>query len=193
MRLALLALVAACHPYVSAGADATWRVHGPLASTVNQPVAARAASSTSSSSDAAPVAMGGNYAIAFGSTLREFQIGIGLAAHDATAASFGNLQTPDAPHYLAATGTFDITWNWLKWRWVSTNIHVGPARSLLLDRTTGDRTWGFGVRYGAGLAVTAGSVGLFADAYRAALVFDGGPAPGFSDVTGVTVGIALHR
>jgi len=191
----LAALVAGCHPYVSAGVDSSWRVHGPLAAVINQTVATRQTSGAGES----PPPTGNSYAAEIGGKVRDFSVGVGLQAHDASSASFSlpsfnsGQQAPDSPHFLAATGSIDVRWNWLKLRYFNANIHAGPARTMLFDRMTADVSWGNGYRYGAGFGVALGAFGVFLDAYHTGVVFGDGPANGYSELTGVTIGASLNR
>src|SRR5262249_30719951 len=106
MRFAVLALIARSPPYVWGGVDSSWRVHGPLATVVNQTVAARA----TTAGDVPAIANGNSYAFEVGSKYRDFDFGFGFQAHDVTSASFSLSST--GPHYLTATGSLDVRWNW---------------------------------------------------------------------------------
>ncbi len=191
-RFLVLLAIAGCHPYVAGGVDSSWRVHGPLASAVGETVTARRVSTAADS----PAPAGNSYAIEVGSKFRNFTLGLGLQAHDVTSASFSlpsSQQAIGAPHFLDATSSLDIRWSWLKLRYFTANIHVGPAYAMLLDRTTADASWAPGYRYGAGFAVAVGVFGVFLDAYKTGVVFSDGPARGYSELTGVTLGLALNR
>lgn len=63
---------------------------------------------------------------------------------------------------------------------------------LLLDRTTGERNWGNGVRFGAGAQYQLGPIAVYADAYREVVAFVGGVAQGTTTFDGITFGLALQ-
>jgi hypothetical protein len=196
VRVALVMLVmAACHPYVSAGTDVVWHVRGPLATALNQTVVAR---STSTAAEA-PAPAGGSYSLGFGMGARDFTIGLGLHVTDVTNDSFSipNAATTAAyansPHYVTGSGSLDLAWTWLRIKMVSTSLHVGPSYGLLVDRATGDRTYAPGVRYGGGLGVQLSIFTAYVDLYRDASAFRDGPASGFNSTSGMTIGIQLRR
>jgi hypothetical protein len=193
--LVLLLALGACQPYVSAGSDASWHVHGPLATALGQTVVPR----TTTSAAVTPATPGGNYSFGFGMSARDFSFGVGLHATDVTSDS---LSIPTAstlasyatsPHYVTGGGSLDVSWTWLRVKLLSTSLHVGPSYDMLLDRMTGARNYGPGVRYGAGLTAQLWIINAYVDLYREALVFNDGPAAGFNSTTGVTIGIALRR
>lgn len=180
MRLAVVALVlCACH--VRAGFDTTARSSGPLAMAIKHPNVTR----TDGVLELPPVE-GRTYSIGGGFGDRHITIGMSLAAHDATQASFA-----PGTGYLAMTAAIDLRWTILRIAHLAPVLDVGPARMMLLDRNTGDRTWGNGLRFGGGLQLVFGRFAIYGDAYREVMVFDGGAAKGTSTLDGVTVGLAL--
>ncbi len=195
VRLVLVLMVAACRPYVSAGTDVAWHVRGPLATALNQTVAAR---STAATADAPPPP-GGSYSLGIGFGARDFTIGIGLHATDVTGESFSipNAATLAAygntPHYVTGSGSLDVAWTWLRIKMFSTSLHVGPSYGMLVDRATGDRSYAPGVRYGGAVALQLSIFTAFVDVYRDAVAFEDGPASGFNSTSGMTIGIQLRR
>ncbi|HUJ58970.1 MAG TPA: hypothetical protein VLX92_10770 [Kofleriaceae bacterium] len=175
MRLAVVAwLLVGCHPYIAAGYDPSAAVHGPLATTMTAPSAQ-------------------SYDAAIGGGARDFTVELGLHAHEVSSQSFAlPSATMTGPRYLTSSASFDVTWTWLRWHHLSSGLHAGPAAMMLLDRTTGAVDWGKGVRYGARVGVTFSIVTAFVDFSRTAVGFDGGVAQGFSDVTGLMVGLELR-
>jgi len=69
---------------------------------------------------------------------------------------------------------------------------AGPVRMMLLDRSSGERTWGNGLRFGAGAQYRVGPVAIYADLYREVVAFGGGAAQGTTSLDGLTVGLALQ-
>jgi hypothetical protein len=110
-----------------------------------------------------------------------------LAVHDVTSTSF----TAGAG-YLATTLGADVRWSMFRWKGLSPTVAAGPARMLLLDRSTGERAWGNAVRFGAGLQYRLGSVAIYGDVYREAVAFSDGAATGTTMLDGVTFGLALQ-
>jgi hypothetical protein len=80
----------------------------------------------------------------------------------------------------------------LRWKGLSPQFAAGPARMALVDRTTGDRTWGNGLRAAVGLQYRLGPVALCGDYYHEVMVFGGGAAQGTSTLDGFTLGLALQ-
>jgi len=195
MRVLVVAcLLAGCHPYIAAGVAPAWKMSGPLASAVSEPVARTMAATASTT--AAPMT-GNAYEVEAGSSYYDFFLGVNLQAQNITTHSFpafaGGSMADGTPHYVNATATFEIAWAWLHWKWVSSYIHAGPSRSVLYDRSGGSNDWGFGYRYGGGLAASLSQFSIYADLYKTGLVFGDGPANGFSSASGLTVGIAFRR
>lgn len=173
--------------------DATGKAHGPLGNVIGAPVAT---ARTTSAAEAPAAPPGGNsYSLAIGGGSKDVTVEVGLHVHDVAQGTFA---LPDpatiagTPHYATGSGSVDFRWSWLRFSHWSTNIHAGPAVGVLLDRTSGAASVGEGFRYGAGLAVSLSKFSVFGDLYRTGFVFDGGPADGFSDLTGVTVGLAFQ-
>ena len=180
-RLALLAaLVSGCH--LQAGFDASSRINGPLHALMSQATVSRTDGVTN-----LPPTGGGTYALEAGFGNQMVTVNGLFAVHNVTSTSF----TPGAG-YLATTLGVNARWAVLRWKGISPVIAAGPAHMMLLDRTTGDRTWGNGVRAAAGLQYRMGAVALFADAYHEVVVFASGAAAGASKLDGVMFGLALQ-
>lgn len=191
--LALACVLGGCHPYIAAGLDATGKAHGPLANVMSTPVAT--ARTTSAAEAPTPAPSGNSYSLAVGGGSKDFTIEGGFHVHDVAQGTFA---LPDpatiagTPHYAMGSASLDFRWSWLRFKHWSTNVHAGPAVGLVLDCTSGAASVAEGFRYGAGLAVSLSKFSVFGDVYRTGFVFDGGPADGFSDLTGVTVGLAFQ-
>jgi hypothetical protein len=180
-RLAvLLAVLTGCH--VRAGVDAASQINGPLRTLMSQSTVTRTSGVTN-----LPTADGGSYALEAGFGTQTITVNTMLAVHDVTATSF----TPGAG-YLATTLGADVRWSVLHWKGLSPSIAAGPARMLLLDRTTGERTWGNGVRATAGVQYKLGPVAIYGDLYHEVVMFGGGAAAGTTQLDGVTLGLALQ-
>ncbi len=181
LRFAIvLGVVTGCH--LQAGLDATSRASGPLHTLMSQSTV-----SPSSGVVNLPPANGNNYALEAGFGNSTFTVNGLAAVHDVTSTSF----TPGAG-YLAATLGADVRWSVLHWKGITPSVAAGPVRMLLLDRTTGDRTWGNGVRVGVGAQYRLGPISIFGDLYHEIAVFGGGPAMGTTTLDGITVGLALQ-
>jgi hypothetical protein len=182
-RLAILVVVVGvtgCH--LRAGVDTAARAKGPLHTLMSQ--------STVSRQDGVinlPPANGRNYALEAGFGNRTFTVNSLLAVHDVTSTSF----TPGAG-YLATTVGADVRWTFLHWKGLSPAVAAGPARMLLVDRTTGDRTWGNVVRIAAGGQYKLGPIAIYGDLYREVVAFGDGAARGTTMLDGITLGVALQ-
>jgi hypothetical protein len=176
----VVVVLSACH--LRAGLDATSRASGPLHTLMTQ--------STVTRSDGVlnlPTDNGRNYSLEAGFGNSTFTVNTVLAVHDVTSTSF----TAGAG-YLATTIGADVRWSMFRWKNLSPSLAAGPARMMLLDRTTGDRTWGNGVRFGAGAQYRLGPVAIYGDLYREVVAFGGGPADGTTTLDGITFGLALQ-
>jgi len=69
---------------------------------------------------------------------------------------------------------------------------AGYLATTLLDRTSGERTWGNALRGATGLQLQLGPVAIYGDVYREIAAFRDGAAPGSATIDGVTVGRALQ-
>jgi hypothetical protein len=181
MRFAvLLVLITGCH--LRAGFDAASRSTGPLHSVMSL--------STVSSTDGVinlPPANGHNYALESGFGNRTFTFSGLLAVHDVTSTSF----TAGAG-YLATTVGASVRWSMFRWKGLSPTLGAGPVRMMLLDRSTGERTWGNGLRFGAGGLYRLGPIAIYGEIYREVVAFGGGAAEGTTMLDGVTLGVALQ-
>jgi len=176
----LLVVITGCH--LRAGFDAASRANGPLQTMMSR--------STVSRSDGVinlPAANGRNYALESGFGNKTFTISGVLAVHDVTSTSF----TPGTG-YLATTVGGSVRWSVLRWKGLSPSIVTGPVRMMLLDRSTGDRTWGNGLRFGAGAQYRLGPIAIYGDLYREVVAFGGGAAQGTTTLDGITLGLALQ-
>jgi hypothetical protein len=183
MRFAVVVLavaVAGCH--LRAGFDAASRASGPL-----QAVMSRSTVSRSDGVINLPPVNGRNYALEAGFGNQTFTFNALGAVHDVTSSSF----TAGAG-YLATTLGANVRWTMLRWKGLSPMVAAGPARMLLLDRTTGDRTWGNVVRINAGAQYRLGPVALYGDLYRELAAFGDGPARGTTTFDGFMVGLELQ-
>lgn len=180
MRFAVLVVLAGCH--LRAGLDATSRASGPLHTLMS--------TSTVSREDGVinlPPANGRNYALEAGFGNRMFTVNSLFAVHDVTSTSF----TPGAGH-LATTIGADVRWTLFQWKGLTPTFAAGPARMMLLDRTSGDRAWGNVLRAGAGVQYRFGPIAVYGDFYREVVRFGDGVAKGTSLLDGVTLGLALQ-
>jgi hypothetical protein len=176
----LLVAVTGCH--LRAGFDAASRTRGPLHSVMSR--------STVSSQDGVlnlPPANGRNYSLEAGFGNRIFTLDGLLAVHDVVPTSF----TPGAG-YLSATVGASVRWSMLRWKGLTPSIAAGPVRMMLLDRTTAERAWGNGLRFGAGAQYQLGPIAVYGHFYREVVAFDGGAAQGTTNLDGVTIGLALQ-
>ena len=181
MRFAVvLGALGGCH--LQAGFDAASRVNGPLQSMMSQATVTRSDGVTN-----LPPANGGNYSLEAGFGNKTFTVNGLLAVHDVTSTSF----TPGAGTIAATVGA-DVRWSVLHWKGLSPQVAAGPARMALIDRTTGERTWGNGLRAAAGVQYRVGPVAICGDFYHEVMVFGGGPAQGTSKLDGFTLGLALQ-
>ena len=96
------------------------------------------------------------------------------------------------PQFMSAGGAIDIRGALAVFRGLSVTAQLAPTRTILVDTTRGDASWGTGVRYSAGLSYALWMIHLYADAFQEQLWFGAGPADGNSTRTGVTIGIAFQ-
>lgn len=122
-----------------------------------------------------------SYSVAVGGGARDFTVQLAAQKRDA------------GPQEVAPSSSLDLAWTWLRFRHVSTNVHAGGAGMLLVDRMTGEHAFGEGFRYGAALDLQASIVHVIVDYYRVGVVFGDGPATGFSDMTGVMLGVMVRQ
>jgi hypothetical protein len=180
LRFAVLVVVAGCH--LRAGFDAASRSNGPL-----QAVMTHSSVSRSDGVLNLPPVNGRNYAIEAGFGNSTLTVNGVMAVHDVTSTSF----TPGAG-YLASTLGANVRWETYHWKGLSPTVAAGPARILLLDRTTGERTWGNALRFGSGVQYRLGPVAIYGDIYREIAAFSSGAATGTTTIDGMTIGLALQ-
>jgi len=180
LGFAVLLVVAGCH--LRAGFDAASRANGPLQ-------AALTSSSVSRSNGVLnlPPASGRNYALEAGFGNSTVTVNGAMVVHDVTSTSF----TPGSG-YLATTLGANVRWETYHWKGLSPTLAAGPARILLLDRTTGERTWGNAVRGAAGLQYQLGPIAIYGDLYHEIAAFSRGPATGNTTIQGLTFGLAVQ-
>jgi hypothetical protein len=181
LRLAVVFLVlTGCH--LRAGYDAASRANGPLHAMMSQATLSRADGVLN-----LPPSEGHNYALEAGFGTHVLTVNGVLAVHDVTSTSF----TPGAGT-LATTLGANVRWAMLRWHGLSPSLAAGPARMVLLDRTTGARTWGNAVRFGAGAQYQLGPIAIYGDIYREIVAFGDGVAQGNTTLDGITFGLALE-
>ena len=180
LQLVVVLVVAGCH--LRTGLDAASRVNGPLGA-----VMTRSSVSRSDGVLNLPQTGGRNYSLEAGFGNSAITVNGLVAVHDVTSTSF----TAGAG-YLATTLGADVRWAVLRWKGLSPTVAAGPARMMLVDRTTGDRTWGNAIRFGAGVQYRLGPIVLYGDVYREAVAFSSGAAQGTTTLDGVTLGLALQ-
>jgi hypothetical protein len=194
MRLvALVVFIVGCTPYVSAGYDTTASLRGPIKNMVTMPAA------TARQETAPPIENTRSYSFAFGAAFGErVGIEVGGHLHDVNADSFSlpsaaNMGVdPQSPRYLLASTSLDLRYRWLASRYLTSELHVGPAAGILVDRGIFDYHVGDGVRFGATVGIRLGKVSAFADFYETDMVFADGDAKGVSNLTGITLGILVR-
>ena len=180
VAFAVVVLVAGCH--LRAGFDAATRTRGPLQSVMTRSSVSR----TTGVIDLPPVS-GRNYELEAGFGTSRFTVNGLIAAHDVTAASF----TPGAG-YLATTFGANVRWSVTRWYGLTPTVVAGPARMLLLDRSSGDQAWGNALRLGGGVQYQLGPVAIYGDLYHQVVAFGDGAATGTTTLDGITLGLSLQ-
>lgn len=181
--LLIASVLAGCSPRLSMGYDTTARTQGPLASLQAVP---RLAAFTDAPVPAPPE--GRNYSAGLGFGDQNFNLGVGVRANGVS----GSTLEIDGPRYLSAAASLDFRYQWLRIKNFSAGVRLAPTRTLLLDSTSGARSWGSGIAYGGGVTLALKMFNVYADAYQEQIVFGDGPAMGTSSRTGVTVGVAFQ-
>lgn len=179
-------VLAACHPKISAGYDASAHVRGPLANLSTIPRIAGFTGDTVGTNPA-PEGRTANVGLAFGD--RNFQVGIGVRANNIAKST---LDVANGPQYLSAAASLDFRYSWVHIGPFSTNIVLAPTRTMLVDSANATYSWGNGLRYGTGALLKYSAFGIYADLYQEKIVFGEGPAFGNSTRTGITVGLAIQ-
>lgn len=183
--VAALAL-AACHPKLSMGYDASAHVRGPLANLSTIP---RIAGFTGDTEGTTPAPEGRtfNAGLAFGD--QNFQIGLGLRANNIAKST---LDVANGPQFVSAAASLDFRYTWVRIKNFSTSVVLAPTRTMLVDSANATYSWGSGLRYGTGMMFKVSMFGVYADLYQEKIVFGEGPAFGNSTRTGVSVGLAFQ-
>lgn len=195
MKLLVIAMVmfAGCTPYASVGYDTRASLRGPIKNMVTMPAA------SARQENAPPIEDTHSYSFAVGAGFGK-RIGVELGAHlhDVNGDSFSlpSLEhlgvDPNSPRYLFASASLDLRYRWLAMKYLTADVHLGPAAGMLVDRGMLDFQIGNGVRFGATVGVKLGPVSAFADVYETEMVFADGDAKGVSGLTGVTFGILVR-
>ena len=180
--VALAVCLAGCHPKLSVGYDASAHVRGPLA---NLQTISRVEAVTGTDQPAPPE--GRNYSLGIGVGDKRFTVGGRVSANNIS----GSTLEIAGPQYMSASGALDVRYNVVRFKNFSTGVQLAPTRTLLVDSTSGERSWGSGLRYGGGAAVSLGALSIYADAYQEKMIFIEGPAKGNSTRTGITLGLAF--
>jgi hypothetical protein len=184
--LAVAIMLTACHPRLSVGYDGQAHTTGPLANLQTIP---RIAAVTGIAIAAPAPPEGRNYNMGLGFGDKNFTINVGLRANNI---SKSTLDIVNGPQYVSAAAALEFRYNWLRWKNFALSMQLAPTRTFLLDSTSGNYTWGSGVRYGAGMNVAAKFLSVYADAYQERIFFFDGPAAGMSTRTGISLGVAVQ-
>ncbi|HEY0484311.1 MAG TPA: hypothetical protein VGD37_42620 [Kofleriaceae bacterium] len=172
--------VAGCH--LRAGYDAASRANGPLGAVMTHASVSRTDGVVN-----LPASNGHNYALEAGFGTSTITVNGLMAVHQVTSNSF----TAGAG-YLATTLGADVRWMVLRWNGLSPTLSAGPARMMLLDRSTGERVWGNAARVAGGAQLRLGPIAIYGDVYREMVMFSGGAANGTTTLDGVTFGVAIQ-
>ncbi|MDX2090381.1 MAG: hypothetical protein SFX73_21160 [Kofleriaceae bacterium] len=179
-----LVLLYACAPRVSVAYDASARLSGPLANTNG---IARLTAVTGL--PVRPPPEGKTFSLGVGGGTRWLTVGGRLFANNISGVT---LDAYTGPQFVSAGAALDIRGALALIYGLSATLQVSPTRTLLIDTTRGDSTWGNGFRYGAGLSYGLWMVHVYADLFQEQLWFAEGPATGNSTRTGITVGLAFQ-
>ena len=185
MRLALLGFLAtaACSPRIAIGYDSTAKMTGPLANLM--PIARRTALT---GEEAAPIPEGRNYSLGLGFGDKNLTLGLRVQGNNISSSTLDT----EGPQYLSAAAALDFRYSILRWKGLAATGFLAPGRTLLIDSTDGERSWGSGIRYGGAASFALAGFSVFADFYQEKLIFSDGPAAGNSARSGVTLGLAFQ-
>jgi len=178
-----LLLGTGCGAHISAGIDNSTNMRGPLAALT--PIARREAVT---GAPAAPPPDGRNYSVGLGWGDENFTIGLRGHMMNLAGGTFGDA----GPQYISAAAALEFRYSMIRFKGFSLAGVLAPTRTVLIDSTVGERTWGNGVRYGGSTGYMFHGVGVYADVYQEQIVFSDGPAMGNSTRSGVTFGMVLH-
>jgi hypothetical protein len=190
LRVLVLVTLAACHPYVTGGYDVSSTVSGPASTLMSESMATARTLPTTTAIAATPPPAAHTYSLAFGFGTKDFGAEIGLHEFGTTTSAFDT--SDSAQRYVTTTGSVDLKWTMLRWKYFSGFIHAGPSVGAIVDKGARSTAFGEGVRYGGGVAVTFPVVILYLDASRTALEMSDGDAKGFNSLGGITVGLGFH-
>ncbi|HEY1816889.1 MAG TPA: hypothetical protein VGG74_31290 [Kofleriaceae bacterium] len=190
LRVLVLATLAACHPYVKGGYDVSSTVSGPMSTLMGESMATARTLPGTAAIAATPASPAHNYSLAFGFGSKDFGAEIGLQEYGATTSAFDTGDS--AQRYVTTTGSINVRWTMLRWKYFSGFVHAGPSVGALVDKGAQSTAFGEGVRYGGGIAITFPVVILYLDASRTALQMIDGDAKGFNQLGGITVGLGIH-
>jgi hypothetical protein len=158
---------------------------------VTQPAA------TARQESAPPVADTRSYSFALGAAFGpRMGLELGTHLHDVNGASFSLPSAmgvdPLSPRYLIGSVSIDVRYRWLNLEHLTSELHMGPATGVLVDRGMADYQVGNGFRGGLTVGLKLGMVSAFADIYETEMVFNDGDAKGVSGLTGVTFGVVVR-
>jgi hypothetical protein len=182
--------LAACHPVISVGYDGRSVKKGPLAQIAGQPVARQTTQPTAAATDQA-VDPADSYSLGIGGGAKNFTIR-GTVMVNGVDRSITAPASEGMPRFVSGSAALAGAWSFLRWHGFSTQLHAGPATTVLVDRTTGDRSFAQGLRFGAGAELAVKGLAVYADFHRDVVAFSDGPATGISSVSGITLGVAFH-
>jgi len=186
----LLTILTACHPYVTGGYDVSSTVSGPMSSLMGESVETARTLPGQTALAAAPASPSHTYSLAVGFGTKDFGVEIGAHEYGASSSMFDTADS--AQRYVTTTGSVDLKWAPVRWKYFSAYVHAGPSVGVVVDKGAQSTTFGQGVRYGGGVAITLPVVMLYLDASRTALQMADGDAKGFNQLGGITVGIGIH-
>ena len=174
LLLAALYVLAACHPQLAAGYGTGAHVSGSI-NNMAAPIAREPAATTDATAPSR------SFSFWIGGGKRYVSLDAGFHLHDI-----------DSQNTMLATTSLDLRFTIPVLNHFAFGGHVGPAAGAVLDRTTGDHSFGEGMRFGGLVSANVGPVGVFADLYETEMVFFSGAAQGHSMVSGLLFGVALR-
>jgi hypothetical protein len=175
----LLLATAACGPaYMTAAAQPARSIRGPLAPVIDQ-----APGGDTGYTGSLGIGLGNRH-LGFEGQVHALNIGKGTFAApvDAAMGRWATVQT-----------TMEARWTFLRWGRFGIQARGGGTHAAIVDKMSGDRSWGIGYTYGAGVELQFKNVTFWANASETRLRFMDGPATGASYLRGVTLGVALWR
>ena len=133
-------------------------------------------------------AEGRNYSlgVAFGD--KNFTAGLRVHGNNLT----GSTLDDAGPQYISGAAALEFRYAFVRYKGMAASGLVAPTRTLLIDSTDGEHTWGNGVRYGGSASYAYRGIGVFADVYQEQVVFGDGPAEGNTTRSGLTFGVSFQ-